>query len=59
MAEPTSKTSHSKKGMRRSHKALARPTVWNCPNCGAMIQPHNVCNECGYYRNKEVMQPKI
>uniref|UniRef100_A0A2C9JR59 Cell division protein FtsZ n=1 Tax=Biomphalaria glabrata TaxID=6526 RepID=A0A2C9JR59_BIOGL len=49
MAVPFRKTSKSKKGKRRSHQALTAPTLAKCSNCGAMIKPHRVCPECGFY----------
>lgn len=59
MPGPKSKISRSRRGMRRSHSALARPTVHNCPNCGALMQPHHVCTSCGYYKGKEVIAPRV
>lgn len=58
MASPKSKISRSRRGMRRAHNALERPTVHNCPNCGSLQQPHRVCLSCGYYKNKEVIAPR-
>lgn len=55
MASPKSKISRSHRGMRRAHTALNKPTVHDCPNCGALVQPHNVCQSCGYYKGKEVL----
>lgn len=55
MAVPFRKTSKSKKGKRRSHQALTAPTLAKCSNCGAMIKPHRVCPECGFYNGKKVV----
>ena len=52
MAEPTSKTTRSKKGMRRSHHAIKNVVFAVCKNCGAAIRPHNLCENCGYYKNR-------
>ena len=29
-----------------------------CPNCGELKRPHNVCPKCGYYDGKEVVAQK-
>ncbi len=26
-----------------------------CPHCHAMILPHRVCPECGYYEGRQVL----
>ncbi|ABC01215.1 MULTISPECIES: 50S ribosomal protein L32 [Mycoplasma mycoides group] len=54
MAVPFRKTSKSAKNKRRSHLALSAASLVSCTNCGAMIKPHHVCKECGFYKNKEV-----
>lgn len=56
MAVPFRRTSKTKKRMRRTHLKKAMPGMTNCPNCGAPLKPHRVCTECGYYKNKEVIQ---
>ena len=32
--------------------------IVKCSHCGAMIQPHTVCQECGYYNGKQVLKVK-
>ncbi|AJM71705.1 MULTISPECIES: 50S ribosomal protein L32 [Mycoplasma] len=54
MAVPFRKTSKSAKNKRRSHLALVASAIVSCTNCGAMIKPHRVCRECGFYKQKEV-----
>jgi len=54
MAVPARKTSKSVKKQRRSHSALKPATLMVCSNCGAMIKPHRVCPECGFYKGKKV-----
>ncbi len=58
MATPRSKKSKSARDMRRSHEALKTNAVMECPNCGEMKRPHNVCGSCGYYGDKEVVVRK-
>ncbi|RME16209.1 MAG: 50S ribosomal protein L32 [Bdellovibrio sp.] len=55
MASPKSKISRSRRGMRRAHNALKKPTVISCNQCGSPKKPHVVCPSCGYYRGREVL----
>lgn len=43
---------------RRSHHALTAKNLVVCKNCGAHIQGHKVCPECGYYKGKAVLKVK-
>jgi large subunit ribosomal protein L32 len=54
MAVPKKKTSKSRRNMRRSHHALKGSAYVECPNCGEMTRPHNVCGACGHYKDREV-----
>ena len=56
MAVPKKKTSKSRRDMRRSHHALKSLARVECPNCGELKRPHHVCNACGYYREREVVE---
>lgn len=56
MAVQQRRVSKSRKGMRRSHHALEVQTTVICKNCGSSVQPHRVCNECGYYKGKSVLK---
>ena len=55
MATPKKKTSTSRRNMRRSHHALTANSYMECPSCGELKRPHNVCGSCGQYDNKEVV----
>ena len=55
MAVPKRKVSKSRRDMRRSHHALVRPNVAECPNCGEMKRPHHICGSCGFYDGREVV----
>jgi len=55
MAVPFRRTSKTKKRMRRTHLKKEVATLTTCPNCGASIQPHRVCTECGFYKGKDVL----
>jgi large subunit ribosomal protein L32 len=41
--------------MRRANDKIAAPALSQCPQCHALILPHHVCPECGYYKGKEVV----
>ncbi len=58
MATPKHKTSKSRRNMRRSHHALSGNSYHECPNCGELKAPHNVCPKCGHYDGKEVVAKK-
>jgi large subunit ribosomal protein L32 len=55
MAVPKRKTSPSKRNMRRSHDALKVPSFQECPNCGELKLPHNLCSACGHYNGREIV----
>jgi large subunit ribosomal protein L32 len=54
MAVPKRKTSPSKRNMRRSHHALKPVNYQECPNCGELRLPHNLCAACGHYNGREI-----
>jgi large subunit ribosomal protein L32 len=54
MAVPKRKTSPSKRNMRRSHHALTAKQFQECPNCGELKLPHNLCPACGHYNGREI-----
>lgn len=58
MAVPKRKTSHQAKNKRRSHLRLKNPAIIKCGNCGATARPHRICGECGFYKNKEIIEVK-
>ena len=58
MATPKQKTSKSRRNMRRSLDALKANSYMECPNCGELKKPHNVCPKCGQYDNREVIAQK-
>ena len=52
MAHPKRKTSQQRKRKRRTHYKTQAPAVATCQNCGAAVQLHHVCPECGFYRGQ-------
>lgn len=56
MAVPTGKKSKAKKRSRRAqHDKLRLPSVAVCENCGADVQPHRACRDCGWYKDRVVL----
>ncbi|MCH9853123.1 MAG: 50S ribosomal protein L32 [Alphaproteobacteria bacterium] len=58
MAVPKRKVTPSRRDKRRSHDAIANKDWQECPQCGEMKMPHNVCRECGHYNGKEIVIAK-
>lgn len=58
MPVPKKRTSKSKKNSRRSHHRVTAPGMSVCPNCSAIKYPHSVCESCGHYRGKQMIEPK-
>lgn len=37
------------------HIYLEEPALNRCPRCGKPALPHTVCQHCGYYKGREVI----
>ncbi|AFC25442.1 50S ribosomal protein L32 [Saprospira sp. CCB-QB6] len=59
MAHPKSRISKQRKRKRRTHYKIEAPNVIDCQNCGAPKLPHHVCGECGFYRGRLMVAPKV
>lgn len=44
---------------RKNNKRIIVPQLVVCSNCGAMILPHRVCRNCGYYNERMVIIKKV
>ncbi len=55
MPNPKRRHSKARRDKRRSHDALARPALSECPNCHEPKMPHRVCPRCGYYKGKQMI----
>jgi len=57
MPVPKHKVAKTKSRMRKanSYYKMDAPAVSICPNCGARKMPHRVCQECGYYNDKQII----
>jgi ribosomal protein L32 len=58
MAVPKRKTSPSKRNMRRSHHALTPTKFQECPNCGELKLPHNLCRPAAIITAAKSSRPR-
>ena len=57
MAVPKGKVSKARRDKRRSSDwKLSAPALVKCSKCGALLMPHRMCPECGYYNGREVVK---
>ncbi|MEK7107903.1 MAG: 50S ribosomal protein L32 [Patescibacteria group bacterium] len=49
------RSTRSHTGHRRSHHALKEPRLAKCANCNAMHLRHRLCENCGKYRGRLVV----
>ena len=58
MAEPKKRLTSTRSGNRQSHDALKSVSYGYCSHCKESILPHKVCQNCGYYGGKKVIDVK-
>lgn len=56
MPNPKRRHSRARTSKRRAHDHLKAVSTTACPRCGAEKLPHRICLECGYYRDREVVE---
>lgn len=56
MPNPKKRHTSTRSGNRRSHLAVKTQSLSNCPHCKEPIAPHQVCKECGFYKNEDVLK---
>jgi large subunit ribosomal protein L32 len=56
MPVPKRRTPRSKTRARKSQWKLAAPTYAACPQCRQAKLPHTVCQNCGYYGGRQVVE---
>jgi large subunit ribosomal protein L32 len=52
MAHPKYRFSKQRTRKRRANYKAEPVTFMVCSNCGAPVQYHRVCTECGFYKGK-------
>lgn len=57
MAVQQNRKTRSKRGMRRSHDALAMPTLSTEPTTGEIHRRHHISPD-GYYRGRKILANK-
>lgn len=55
MPVPKQRKTKSRRNQRRMHIYLQSPPLLKCSKCGSLVLPHTVCQECGYYKGREVI----
>lgn len=55
MAVPKQKSSKGRTKRRRSHHKIELGNFVKCSHCGKPKLPHRMCSNCGYYKDKEVV----
>lgn len=55
MAHPKSRISKQRKRKRRTHYKITAPHVLDCSNCGAPVLRHHICDACGSYRGRTIL----
>ncbi|MBU4030833.1 50S ribosomal protein L32 [Patescibacteria group bacterium] len=55
MGVPKQRHTKSRRNRRRSHHALKERSFPTCAKCGFAVMSHHVCQNCGTYANREVI----
>ena len=55
MAVPRNRLSNARKNSRRAHHAKTPKATNACVNCGAARLPHSICQACGAYGKRIVI----
>jgi large subunit ribosomal protein L32 len=55
---PKRRHSRSRSGKRQAHDQLSLKHLLKCPTCGAYHVAHHVCEKCGTYNGKTVIEVK-
>ena len=59
MALPKRRHSKARRDKRRSHDALTPQPTSLCPECNQPKLPHRICQKCGFYNGKKVIDIKV
>jgi large subunit ribosomal protein L32 len=55
MAVPRNRMSNARKNSKRAHHAKKPRVVTACPNCASPRLPHTICQGCGSYGSRTVL----
>jgi len=55
MAVPKQRKTKSRRNSRRAHNALTKLAFAVCPKCGETVLPHTLCENCGTYQGRELV----
>ncbi len=55
MAVPKQRKTKSRRNQRRMHIHLDKPSLTDCPQCKEKKLTHRVCDSCGFYKGKEIV----
>ncbi|MFH1781899.1 MAG: 50S ribosomal protein L32 [Patescibacteria group bacterium] len=56
MSVPKKRQNKRRKGMRASHMGLTKTDVGTCSKCKKPVRPHIVCQNCGFYKGKDILK---
>jgi large subunit ribosomal protein L32 len=56
MANPTHRHSKARRGKRRANWKGQNPNLGTCPECNEPKLPHTVCQSCGTYNGRTVLE---
>ena len=60
MAQPKKKKSYARTHTRKSaNMKLPVRSRANCSQCGAERLPHRICPQCGWYKDRQVVEVKV
>ena len=59
MPVPKRKVSKSRRDKRSANKHVTASSFADCKNCGQVALPHQVCNNCGFYKGQKVIETKL
>jgi len=55
MAVPKQRKTKSRRDQRRMHIHIQKRSLSVCPKCKTPVLSHNVCENCGYYKGRQVI----
>lgn len=56
MSVPPKRLPSRRRKTRASHFALKKKVLMPCPKCKKPVLPHMVCQNCGFYKGRDVLK---